>query len=328
MDLLRDQAGVIARRQAFEAGLTSNDVRRLLRRREWVVVHPGVYIDHNGPLTWIQRAWGGVLHAWPAALCGESALRAVDGPGRRNDEGTIQVAVAVGRRVADRPGLAVRRMAHFEDRVLWNLGPPRLRFEDAVLDVALAAPTDLAAVGVVADACGGRRTTAVRLGQAFAARERSPRRVFLSGVLADVAEGACSVLEHAYLVKVERAHGLPRGLRQRRADATMGVVYRDVTYDDLDLDLDGRLYHDSVEQRDRDLDRDLDAAVDSRLPVRLGYGQVVDRPCLTAGRVTLLLRARGWQGSPRHCGPNCSLGRALVSLGDTRTPPSAQTGAG
>ena len=80
--------------------------------------------------------------------------------------------MAIGRQVADRPELTVRRMARLEDRVLWNLGPPRLRFEDAVLDVALAAPTDFAAVGVVADACGGWRTTAARLQRAFAVREQ------------------------------------------------------------------------------------------------------------------------------------------------------------
>jgi len=116
VDLLRDQAGIIARRQALLGGLTSNDVRRLLRRREWVVVHPGVYVDHTGPLTWLQRAWAGVLYAWPAALCGESALRAVEGPGRRKEAGPIQVAVAIGRQVADRPELTVRRMARLEDR--------------------------------------------------------------------------------------------------------------------------------------------------------------------------------------------------------------------
>ena len=327
MDVLRDQAGVIARRQALEAGLTSNDVRRLLRRREWVAVHPGVYVDHTGPLTWLQRAWAAVLYAWPAALCGESALRAVEGPGRREDSGPVQVAVSVGRQVASRPGVNVRRMAHLDDRVLWNLWPPRLRFEEAVLDVALAAPTDLDAIGVVAGACGGRRTTAVRLRDAFAARERSPRRLFLSSVLGDVAEGACSVLEHAYLTKVERVHGLPRGERQRRANATLGVVYRDVTYDDVDLDLDGRLYHESIEQRDRDLDRDLDAAVESRLPVRLGYGQVVDRSCRTAARIAVLLQARGWQGAPRPCGPLCAIGVAPVSQGDTNATPSGQPAA-
>jgi hypothetical protein len=327
MEVLRDQAGVIARRQALEAGLTSHDVRRLLRRRAWVAVHPGVYVDHTGPLTWLQRAWAGVLHAWPAALCGESALRAVEGPGRREDS-TIRVAIAADRKIVDRPGLRVQRMVHLDERTLWNLGPPRLRYEEAVLDVALEAPSDLAAVGVVAQACGGRRTTSARLARALAARERSSRRRFLGGVLVDVAEGACSVLEHAFLVNVERAHGLPRGERQHRVTATLGVVYRDVTYeDDLDLELDGRLHHDSVEQRDRDLDRDLDSAVANRLAVRLGYGQVVDRACVTAGRIAMLLRSRGWTGTPKPCGPDCDLRGIWVSLGDTQIPPTGQPAA-
>src|ERR1700712_431846 len=73
--LLRDQAGVISRAQALASGLSENDVRRLLRRRSWVCVHPGVYVNHTGELTWLQRAWAAVLFAWPAALCDESALR-------------------------------------------------------------------------------------------------------------------------------------------------------------------------------------------------------------------------------------------------------------
>ena len=39
---LRDQAGVIARQQALEGGLTKSDIDRLVRRREWVRVLPGV----------------------------------------------------------------------------------------------------------------------------------------------------------------------------------------------------------------------------------------------------------------------------------------------
>ena len=45
------------------------------------MVHPGVYVNHTGELTWLQRAWAAVLFAWPAALSHDSALRAADGPG-------------------------------------------------------------------------------------------------------------------------------------------------------------------------------------------------------------------------------------------------------
>jgi hypothetical protein len=50
------QAGVISRRQALSAGLEPHDVRRLLRRREWALLHPGVYVDHTGTPSWLQRA--------------------------------------------------------------------------------------------------------------------------------------------------------------------------------------------------------------------------------------------------------------------------------
>ena len=43
--LLR-QAGVISRAQALESGLTSRQIDRLLRTREWLPVHPGVYRLH------------------------------------------------------------------------------------------------------------------------------------------------------------------------------------------------------------------------------------------------------------------------------------------
>jgi hypothetical protein len=92
--LLRDQAGVISRGQALARGLSENDVRRLLRRRSSVCIHPGVYVDHTGELTWLQRAWAAILFAWPAALCHESALRSVDRPGKHRDD---QIHVAVGR---------------------------------------------------------------------------------------------------------------------------------------------------------------------------------------------------------------------------------------
>ena len=104
-ELLELQAGAIARWQALADGLTASDVRRLLRRREWVLVHPGVYVDHTGEPTWLQQAWSAVLFAWPAALSHQSALRAFEGPGRRSD-GVIHVAVGRHRRLSAPEGFA------------------------------------------------------------------------------------------------------------------------------------------------------------------------------------------------------------------------------
>jgi hypothetical protein len=127
------------------------------------------------------------------------------------------------------------------------------------------------------------------------------------GVLTDVAEGTCSVLEHAYLHRVERPHGLPRPQRQERGVTSTGIVYRDLEYGTLIVELDGRLFHNTVGQRDKDFERDLDAAVEGRDTRRISWGQVFDRPCSTAGKLGQLLQVRGWQGEPHPCGPTCAL---------------------
>jgi hypothetical protein len=302
--ILKDQAGVISRRQALGAGLRDPDIKRLLRRRTWALVHAGVYVTHTGGLTWHQRAWAAVLFSWPAALCHDSALRAGDGPGKRDqDESVIHVAVDKSRNLVAPDGVRLHRMPGFGERVLWNLGPPRVRYEQALLDQAADARTDLDALGLLADACGSRRTTAQRLLGALAERPRIARRSWLSSVLADIASGTCSVLEHGYLTKVERPHGLPIGRRQPPALSSRGSIFRDVEYEDhqLVVELDGRAYHDSTEARDRDLDRDLDAAVEKKETIRLGYGQVFDRSCLTATKVGSILNHKGWTGSASSC---------------------------
>lgn len=303
------QDGVIARSQAARHGLTDNDIRRLIRRREWVRVHPRVYVNHTGPLTWRQRAWAAVLAVWPAALCGESALRADDGPGRRgfDDSGAVDVAIDRKRTLRVRiDGVRVHHLAGFGPKVQWNMSPPRVRIEEVVLDLAARAPTEFQAIAIVSNAVQSRRTTADRLLKALGRRPRIDRREFLELLLADVADGTCSLLEHGYLDRVERPHGLPRGQRQVGASAR-GPIYRDVTYVEQQqvVELDGRLFHDNASARDADLDRDLDAAVDRLATVRLGWGQVFDRPCATAVRIGKLLQHRGWGGTPTSC-PQCA----------------------
>jgi hypothetical protein len=304
--LLDDQAGVVSRRQATACGLAPHDLARAIRRRELVRLHPGVYLAHTGEPTWLQRAWAGVLLCWPAALSHTSALRAVEGPGGHRQERVIEVAVDNPRTPIARPGLVVHRLRDLEQRVQWNAGPPRLRYEEAALDVAALARSDFAALAELSRAVQGRRTTAARLLSSLESRGRISRRRWLEAVLRDIAEGACSVLERGYLTNVERAHGLSAARRQVRDRVGAGAVYRDVEYaDGLVVELDGRLFHDTAAQRDRDFDRDLVAAVQGKDTVRLTYGQVFDRPCWTAGHVAILLTAHGWQGSVRRCGPTC-----------------------
>ena len=265
-----------------------------------------MYVDHTGPLTWLQRAWSAVLATEPSALSHGSALRVLDGPGRRDrDEEPIHVAVDRSRTVDPPPGVVRHYLGWLDQRVQWNASPPRVRIEHAVLDLAAGGSDEFAAIAEIAGAVQARRTTAHRLREALSQRERIARRTFLAAVIADVADGSCSVLEHGYLQRVERAHGLPRAERQVSA-SSRGPILRDVDYRRYGLlvELDGRMFHDSARARDRDLDRDLDAAVERRVTVRIGWGQVFGRPCETAPRIGVLLQQRGWRGSPTRC-PDC-----------------------
>jgi hypothetical protein len=310
-EFLDDQSGVVSRAQLLAAGETPPSIRRMIRRRELAIVHPGTYVNHTGEPTWLERAWAGVLHAWPAALSGQSALRAHEGPGKSSrDLSVIEVAIDQKRTVVAPAGVRVRRIDRLSERALWNTGPPRLRYEDAAIDVAARASSDLATVAALADMVQSRRSTASRLATEVDSRTRIPRRDWMRDVLTDIADGTCSVLEHGYLTRVVRAHALPVGRRQVRSDNGGRVLYRDTEHaNGLIVELDGRLFHDTATERDADLERDLDAAVDGKDTVRLGWGQVFDRTCQTASKVAVLHRARGWSGHPQACGlVDCGLG--------------------
>lgn len=294
---VKRQSGVVTRRQLIATGSTSHELRTLLRRRDLVRMGPGVYLTHTGEPTWEQRAWAGVLLHEPAALSHGSALRAAGFPGRWSAE--VEVAVDRNRGLAARPGVRLHRTSNFEGRVRWTTDPPRIRVEEALVDVVSGVSDELAAIAVMADAIQSRKVSARRVRLAIEGRRRVARREMLTAVLRDVEDGTGSVLEHGYLVKVERPHGLPRGIRQARS----GVLFRDVLYAEFGqvVELDGRVFHDGAERRDHDLGRDLAAAVSGLATVRLGWGQVFARPCETAVQVGALLSLRGWPGRVAPC---------------------------
>ena len=307
--LLARQGGVISRRQVVGLEGTDNDIERMRRRRLWSPVHPGVYVDHTGPLTWQQRAWAAVLYYFPAALAGSSALRAHGvRTGAGTADGPIVVTVDRSRRVRPISGVRVLRIRGYTEAVLDNRCPPRLRLEHALLDEAAEARDDDEALAILADACQARLTTPQRLVDTLAGRTRLRRRRWLGDVLTDVADGAYSVLERRYLRDVERAHRLPTGRRQCLVRHHEATSYRDVEYSDsgVVVELDGRLAHERTQDRWSDLDRDVDAAAGGAITVRLGWRQVL-QPCRTAARLARILRARGWAGQPSPCSATCLL---------------------
>ncbi len=332
-ELLGAQGGVVSRRQLLALEVTDAEIERKLRRREWARVHPGVYVDHTGPPTWIQRAWAAVLFYAPAALAGPSALRAARLRGHGQTDGApIRVCVDSGRTVRSRPGISVERLHDWDARTQGHLSPPRQRLEYALVAAASAQGDDDTALALLSDAVQQGRTTPGRLAAALDACSRLRHRRLLLEILLDVEAGAYSVLERHYLVRVERPHGLPTGIRQRRVHQGKGPAFRDVDYIDLGtiVELDGRLGHEAANDRWDDLDRDLSAAVAGELTLRAGWRQVLD-PCRLASLVGGILIARGWASTLRGCSESCPVadlatspapgaGEVAVSPGPTATP--------
>ena len=123
--------------------------------------------------------------------------------------------------------------------------------------------------------------------------------------MADSREGVQSALEGRYLYRVERAHGLPSGVRNQR---DVQGRYRDVRYEAycLVVELDGREAHPD-HQRFRDRQRDNRLTVAGEVHLRYGWYDVAVDPCGTAGEVGLVLQRGGWDGTPHSCGPMCGL---------------------
>ena len=295
--VLRAQDGVIGRFQLIEMGAQRHDLERLLRRRDLVRVHPGVYVNHTGRPSPRQVEAAAVLRYWPAALASFSAV------GLESWRRPPHVIVDFRRTVVGTSGIVVSRCHRFAEVVRTRPFPPRQRIEEAALDAAAGLANTAEVFTFLADVVQTRRTTARRLRETLDGRRRIGNRAVMQGVLADLDAGVGSVLEREWAA-VERRHGLPTARRQERfrIDARNGM--RDVVYQGFGVvvELDGRGFHDTAAARDADAARDLRAAAaQDLLTVRLTYGQVFREPCVTAARVAQLLQRRGWTGNCGRC---------------------------
>jgi hypothetical protein len=306
-DLIDQQAGVISRGQATASGMSRAQIAWQISSRRWQATSvEGVYLTTPGAQGDLIRCWVALLYAGPGAiLCRESAAWAW---GLRDDLPTeIDVMVPVSRRVFCQPGIAVHYSVHHDCRRHPTRVPPVTRIEDTVLDIIDFTPRASGVVDVLTRACQRRLTTAMHLLAVAESRKKLRWRALISDVLADVRAGVMSVLEQFYFRDVERAHCLPRGLRNKAEGVGPTRRYRDVRYDAyrLVVELDGAAAHpDERRYQDQARDNDLIAMEDVRT-LRYGWGAVAGGPCDVAAQVARLLQRGGWAGSVRPCGPGC-----------------------
>lgn len=294
----RMQHGVVTYDQLVAGGWDWPAIRRAVRRRELVRVHPRVYVDHTGPLTAEQRAWAAVLHAQPAALC----LGPASG---RPNSGDVHVAVERSRRLDAPQGVVLHRVVGVEQMIRANTSPPRLALEHSLLPAIGRAADEGEVLALLTDQVGRSGVTAPLVRRAIGLHRRLRFKRLVLALLDDIENGTESVLEHGYLTRVERAHGLPAPVRQARR----GSERRDMDYVDFALvvELDGRL-HDTWAAGNRDAARDLADIRSGQTVLRLRWRQVMVESCATAASIEAILIQRGWTGTARPCSPGCPVG--------------------
>jgi predicted transcriptional regulator of viral defense system len=306
-ELARGQAGVVSTRQALTAGMTRAALNWQLRSARWQQPWRGVYAVFSGRPGREAVLWAAVLRAGPGAMLSyrtaAELARLIDRPSE-----ALHVTVPASRHARPIPGLVVHRSVYASLIRHPTLLPPRTRVEDTVLDLVGVSATFDDACGWVTRACGRGLTTQERLRAAMAARGRLRWREALTQVLGDAAGGVHSVLEFRYYRDVERAHCLPRAVRQARVIRGRRTSYRDALYARyaVVVELDGRLAHPG-DTRWTDIRRDNAAAADGCITLRYGWSDVTANPCRTAGELARVLVQRGWAGLPRLCSAECAV---------------------
>ena len=308
-ELAEAQAGVVSRTQLLDLGMSSGAVASRLRSGRWSRLLPGVYLTWTGPRSDLASVWAAVLYAGEASAAGGLTALWLWGVVPAPPD-VVTVCVPSTRRVTGQPGLRVLVRRGWAAAVHPAALPPRLRVEEALLDVVAAADDETRVVDLVLRAVNGRHTTPARVLAALARRRRTRWRRLVEELLTEVDDGVRSPLELRWARDVERRHGLPRGERNAAdVDATGRRRYRDVRFRrwGLVVELDGREAHpDGARFRDRVRDN---AVVErGEVPLRYGWSEVASDPCGVAAQVVRVLQANGWTGAPRPCRPGCPIG--------------------
>lgn len=264
----------------------------------------------SGEPTRETMLWGALLRAGPGAVLSHQTAAERHG---LVDEPSFPITITVP--VSRHPAQAKIQgiVIHRSDAILRTrhpaMLPPCTRVEDTVLDLIQVASNFDDAYAWICRAIGRRRTTADRIHLAMDARKKMRWRGEIAAALGSAAEGILSVLEHRYVRRVERPHGLPPACRQAGIRQRTGNRYLDNLYEEYQLcvELDGTAAHPADEQW-RDKRRDTDNAVRGILTLRFGILDVGDLRCQTAAAVASVLRSRGWPGTPHPCRrPACAV---------------------
>jgi hypothetical protein len=270
--LLAHQAGILHRRQLYDAGWTFEQVRHEVDAGRWQQLAPAVLALQTGPLSDEQRLWLAVLHAGHGAVL--SHLTACVQAGLRwTAPAVIDVLTPKGDLVAPLPGCFFHQTRR--PYRLWVDGDtpiPRLRIEHAAM---LAAERDRSVrrgIGLVAAVVQQGLSTPTRLTTAALQIRKLRHKRNITLALGDIAGGAQSFAE-IDVGRICRDAGLPAPDRQvLRYDGSGRRRYLDCEWRLPDgrivvLEIDGS-FHMRTEHWVRDMQRERSIVVDGRIVLR------------------------------------------------------------
>ncbi len=305
--LMQAQGGVVAKHQLDALGVCYPTVRAELAAGRWTRLSEGIYFLGNTRPGVSSRRWAALLACGKGAVLSHNTAADIYGFARsRWFKRCIEVSIPDERQEVAIPGVRVRRSRLLPGKATVRDGWPITTPADTVLDLVaeMRSPHDV--VALLTDACRSKAVKPQEILEAMGHRKRQRFRQLVKDVLADVIGGVESLLEHKYLVRVERPHGLPKGRRQVKARAHGVPIAEDVEYDEFEtvVELDGRLGHEGS-GRHRDRRRDNSGTVQKKATLRYGHADLME-PCEAALEVATVLRDHGWTGQLTKCGPRCT----------------------
>lgn len=225
--LADDHGGVVTWTMLREAGLTQGQIRTQVERGVWIRAGSHTLCikgtEPSGQGAWWWALWES---GRSAVLDGISALFA---SGLRNwEEPTIHVSVPHDVHPRALPGVRHHRLRDMGE--LTGSALRRTRPEVAVVRAANWAATDRQAATLVAMTVQQRLVTPAAVMREWSLVTRSPRRAFLSEVVADVCNGAQSLGELDF-ARLCRQRGLPSPSRQVIRTGPDGRIYLDVFWE-------------------------------------------------------------------------------------------------
>lgn len=294
--------GVATRTELLANGVSSSTITNRVRTGEWQRPFPAVFLLFSGAPSWEQRL--ACVQKWVGGRGVFSHQTAAYLHGLRKDPPEIlDVAAPRSAGLRSTPRCRIRRPT----AALTRTGTPqRTSLEQTVVDLIDDATTTAEVLDILIAAIQKRLNPTTFMSQ-LSRHPRVRNREFALRLLEITDDGVESHLELEYRRRVERAHGLPHAVGQKRERIRGRWIRSDCWYQGfrVRVELDGELAHPG-RATDADLVRDNDVLITrDESTLRYRWPHVHSTPCDAAGQVGAALRRRGWRGRMKQCCPNC-----------------------